>query len=431
MVKQRALGAAFGNIFTANLASSLGDGIVRIAMPLLAARLTDDALLISIVAALSLLPWLFFAIPAGILLDRIDRRRALALAQAVRVALAVLLFMLIWNDALTIWWVYLIVFVYGAFETVYDGAIRAVVPSIVGKADLPRANSRIEAGELVVQNFLSGPLTSLLFAVSALIPVGINGLVFALAGGLALALPKAASGRQFAQTGGEPVVKWHRQFLDGFRFIISSRMLVTLWLFSTFVGIVASAATASWVLFVLDRLEVPEALFGVFMLSGAVGGILGAMLTSRLKSAWGTGLTMAIMTVIDGLAFLFAGLVPTIWAGALAFALSSGSVTIWNILVMSIRQSFIPGRLLGRVHGTWRTLLWGSMPIGSVIGGLLGRIDLAVPLIAGGAVCVVAALVFFRFLTTLPNPEDIDNGDPVLDDLAQDGAGPTEPDRVD
>ena len=297
---------------------------MRIALPLLAARLTQDALLISIVAALALLPWLFFAIPAGILIDRIDRRRALALAQAVRVMLAVLLFVLILTNALTIWWIYLIVFVYGAFETVYDGAIRAVVPSIVGKADLPRANSRIEAGELVVQNFLSGPLTSLLFAVSALIPVGINGLVFALAGGLALALPKAASGRQFAEAADEPAVKWHRQFLDGFRFIISSRMLVTLWLFSTFVGIVTSAATASWVLFVLERLEVPEALFGVFMLSGAVGGILGAMLTSRLKSAWGAGLTMAIMSVIDGVVFLFAGLVPTVWAAAIAFAISSG-----------------------------------------------------------------------------------------------------------
>ena len=175
-------------------------------------------------------------------------------------------------------------FIYGAFETVYDGAIRAVVPSIVPKADLPRANSRIEAGELVVQNFISGPLTSLLFAVSVLIPLGINGLVFALAGGLALALPKAASGRQFAEASDEPKVAWHRQFLDGFKFIVSSRMLVTLWLFSTFVGIVSTrlpppaGCCSCW-----SGCSVPEALFGVFMLSGAVGGILGAMLANRLE----------------------------------------------------------------------------------------------------------------------------------------------------
>ena len=426
MVKDKpgALGTAFANIFTANLASSLGDGIVRTAMPLLAARLTHDPFLISAVAALALLPWLFFAIPAGILIDRIDRRRALALAQAVRTLLAALLFLLVTTGQLTIVWLYFVIFVYGAFETVYDGAIRAVVPSIVERANLPRANSRIEAGELVVQNFLAGPVTSALFAVSVLIPLGANGLVFAFAGALALLLPKAASGRQFTDAKhGEPTVAWYRQFVDGLRFIMANRMLRTLWFFSTFVGIVSSAATASYVLFVLETLKVPEAFFGVFLLSGAVGGLVGAFLANRAKLALGTGLAMAIATTVSGLAFLFMGLLPVLWAAAIGYGLSSLAITIWNILVMSLRQSVIPGRLLGRVHGTWRTLLWGSMPLGALIGGLIARADLALPFIVGGALEAAASLVFFRFLMTLPNPEDVDNGDP----READEAGPTDP----
>lgn len=413
--KAQPLGAAFTNIFTANLASSLGDGIVRTALPLLSARLTTDPFLISLIAALALLPWLFFAIPAGILIDRIDRRRALALAQAVRTTLAVLVFVLVLTGTLTIWWLYLVVFVYGVFETVYDGAIRAVVPSIVGRPNLPRANSRIEAGELVVQNFLSGPLTSALFAVSVLIPVGINGLVFALAGALALLLPKAASGTQFtAATETEPRIAWYRQFVDGFRFIMANRQLRTLWFFSTFCGIVSSAALASFVLFVLDSLAVPEPLFGVFLLTGAIGGLAGAVFTSRLKARLGTGLTMAIATTVSGLFILTTGLLPVVWAAGISFALSSGAITVWNILVMSLRQSIIPGRLLGRVHGTWRTLLWGTMPLGSLIGGLIARVDLVLPFIIFGALEVAASLVFFRFLMTLPNPEDVDNGDEPL-----------------
>ncbi len=433
MVRQKAesLGPAFTNIFTANLASSLGDGIVRTAMPLLAARLTSDPLLISLIAALALLPWLFFAIPAGILIDRIDRRRALALAQGVRTALAALTFVLVFTGSLTIWWLYIVVFIYGAFETVYDGAIRAVVPSIVGRANLPRANSRIEGGELVVQNFLSGPVTSALFAVSVLIPVGVNGLVFALAGALALLLPKVASGTQFTGASStEPRVAWYRQFVDGFRFIMANRQLRTLWFFSTFCGIVSSAALASFVLFVLDTLAVPEALFGVFMLSGAVGGLAGALFANRLKARLGTGLTMALATTISGAFILAAGLVPTAWAVGVAFALSSLAITVWNILVMSLRQSIIPGRLLGRVHGTWRTLLWGSMPLGSLIGGLIARVDLALPLIIGGALEVVASLVFFRFLMTLPNPEDVDNGDPTAGPTDSE-PGPTDPTLLD
>lgn len=424
------LGRSFANLFTANLASSLGDGIVRTAMPLLAARLTNDPFLVGAVAALALLPWLFFAIPSGILIDRIDRRRALALAQAVRTALAVLLFLLVATGQLTIGWVYFVVFVYGAFETVYDGAVRAVVPGLVDRVNLPRANSRIEGGELVVQNFVSGPVTSVLFAVSVLIPIGINGLVFAFAGALALLLPQAASGSQFTDAAGEPRVAWYRQLVDGFRFIMANGMLRTLWFFSTFVGIVSSAASASYVLFVLDTLGVPEAFYGVFLLSGAVGGLVGAVLTSGIKRLLGAGLAMAISSTISGLAFVFMGLVPVLWAALLGTALSSLGVTVWNVLVMSLRQSVIPGRLLGRVHGTWRTLLWGTMPLGALIGGLIARADLTLPLIIGGGLDALASIVFFRFVMSLPNPEDVHSGDQHSGDEPDD-AGPTHPVLID
>ena len=185
------IGAGFGNLFTANLASSLGDGIARTAAPLLAIQLTKDPLLVSGIAALALLPWLFFAIPAGILIDRIDRRRALAIANTLRALLAAALLVLAASGELTIWWLYAIVFLFGVGETVYDGAIRAVVPSIVARPQLPRANSLIEGGELVVQNFAAAPFTSLLFAVSVLIPLGTNAVVYAIAGGLALASPES------------------------------------------------------------------------------------------------------------------------------------------------------------------------------------------------------------------------------------------------
>ena len=404
---KRGLGPAFANLFTASIASNLGDGIARTAMPLLAARLTDDPLLISGIAAMAMLPWLLCAIPAGILIDRIDRRKALAMADAVRMLLAIALCVLSATNGLTIWWLYIVIFVYGAFETVYDGATRAVVPSIVARVDLPRANSRIEAGELVVQSFLSGPLTSLLFAVSVLIPLGVNALAFAVATVLALLLPKVASGRQHAALITAPPVAWYRQFIDGYRFIVKSRMLVTLWLVSTVGGLAFSFATASAVLFLLGPLRMPEAWFGVFMLSGAVGGIIGSIVTAPLKNRLNAGRAMALMLILSGSTLMLMGVWPNVWVVGIAFAISSGSITVWNILVMSLRQSIIPGHLLGRVHGTWRTLLWGAMPLGSLLGGLVGRIDLALPFIIGGVIATLLALVFFRFITSLPNAEDV------------------------
>lgn len=401
------LGPAFTNLFTANLASSLADGIARVAAPLLAARLTDDPLLVAGIAAAALLPWLLFAIPAGILVDRIDRRHALALASAVRTVLALGLVVLVATDALTIWWLYAVVFVYGAFETVYDGAIRAVVPSVVARPDLHRANSRIEAGEQVLQNFVAGPLTSWLLAAAVLVPLGLNTALFAVGAVLAFLLPTAAAGTHRAAAAAAPHVPWHRQLADGLRFILGHRQLRTLWFLSTFTGLCYSAGQATWVLFVLDRLEVPEAWFGTFMLAGAVGGLLGTVVVGRAKDALGAGTVMAVANLVACLTLVAVGAVPTVVVAAAGLAVSAGAITVWNVLVMSLRQALIPSAMLGRVHGTWRTLLWGTMPLGALLGGLLGRVDLTTPMLVGGGAAAVAALVWFRFLTTLPDPADV------------------------
>jgi MFS family permease len=406
------LGAPFANLFVSNLLSSLGDGIARVAVPLLAVQLTDDPLLISAISALALLPWLFFAIPAGILIDRIDRRQALALAQAVRTTLGIALVGLVATGHLTIWWLYVVIFVYGAFETVYDGAIRAVVPSVVERRDLHRANSRIEAGEIVTQNFVAAPVTSWLFAIAAVIPLGLNVAAFAVAGGLALVLPRVAAGAHRTMLSTEPAVPFRRQFADGYRFIMGNQMLRKLWLLSSFTGIWHSAMLATWVLFVLDKLGVPQEWYGAFLVSGAVGGLLATVVVAPMKQALGSGRAMAIGTITSSAVFLVAGLAPVTWVAVLAFAIGSAGGTVWNILVMSLRQAVIPSHLLGRVHGTWRTVLWGTMPLGSLIGGLLARVDLTTPLIVGGIIATLSYLVYYRFLVSLPDPADLEDPSP-------------------
>jgi MFS family permease len=422
--KSQRLGADFGNLFTANLASSLGDGIARTAAPLLAVQLTSDPLLVAGVAALQMVPWLLFAIPAGILIDAVDRRRALAMANTLRGVLAAALVLLVATDTLTIWWLYAVIFLYGIGETVYDGSIRAVVPSIVPKALLPKANGRIEAAETIVQNFLAGPITSVLF-VAVLIPLGANAAAYVLAALLALALPMAASGRQFATAKPAQREPWHRALAAGFRFIFGNRMLVKLLMLSTFIGLSFSAATASFVLFLIERLGLPEAFFGIFLLTGAFGALVGSFIAAPLARRFGSGRTMAVANLVSVIPLMFAGLFPSLWVTGVVYFVTSVGVLVWNVHVMSLRQSIIPGRLLGRVHGSWRTVLWGSMPLGAVIGGLIGRIDLALPFIVGGGAATIAVIVFFRFVSRLPNPEDIDNGDPPA--AGNTDAGPTDP----
>ena len=102
--------------------------------------------------------------------------------------------------------------------------------------------------------------------------------------------------------------------------------------------------------------------------TGQAQGAAGHGLVTKTVTGAGAG----AVTVFPGAVTVEVTVSVTVWmlvtGGAVTFFVSSLSITIWNILIISLRQSVIPGRLLGRVHGTWRTLLWGAMPVGSLIG---------------------------------------------------------------
>ncbi len=400
------LGRAFGRVAVANVSSSFADGIALTAAPLLAARLTSDPVQVAVVAAVSMLPWLLFAIPAGVVLDRVDRRRALSGANTVRFALAALLAVLAVGGWLTLWWLYAVVFLFGVFETLYDGAIRAVIPSVVGRGQLARANSVVEGAETAVQNFLSAPLTSALFAVAVGLPLALCAGAYGLAALLAVFLPAAAAGS--ARSAPDAEVPWRYQLADGWRFIMGHRQLRTLWFLSTFVSLCFAAATATFVLFVLEHMGLAEAWYGWLMLIGAVGSLAGAWVGGRVQRRFRTGPTMAGANLVACAGLVAAGTTPFVPVVSISIAVSFAAVMVWNVNVMALRQSIPPAHLFGRVHGTWRTLLWGTAPLGSMLGGLLAKLGLQMPLILAGGAATIAGIIGFRFLAGLPDPPAAD-----------------------
>jgi len=132
------LGPRFRRLWTASATSNLGDGLFMTAVPLLAASLTRDPLLVSGVTASLFLPWLFFALPGGALVDRMDRRIAMARTGWFRTLVLGALTFTVGLDVVNIWIVYLAVFLLGSAETVYESAARAMLPAVV----TPRASMR-------------------------------------------------------------------------------------------------------------------------------------------------------------------------------------------------------------------------------------------------------------------------------------------------
>lgn len=403
----RRLGPAFTRLWGAAVGSNLSDGFAVTAAPLLAATLTRDPVVVSLVGIAQFLPWLLFGVLSGSVVDRFDRRRVAAVACGVRAVVAAGVCLLVATDSMAIAVLLAAVFVFGTFETVADGSLQAMVPSVVdrdgadGGGRLVRANSRMQGAEVVAQNFVAAPLAGVLFAVAAALPFVAHAAGYVLAAVLVLTLPLSA-GR--AHRGDQPKEQVTRRSLaDGIRFLVGHPVLGRLWAVAIVLALFNALGQAVFVLYVLDLLGLPPAVYGVFAMAAAVGAVLGALVAPRLVRRLGRGHVMFGSVLVTGSSYALCGFVPHVVAAGAGLLLVGASVSVWNIVSITVRQELVPSRLLGRVHGAWRTLGWGLMPVGTFAGGLLGAVDLRLPFIVGGMGIALAGLVVKRTLLVLPD----------------------------
>lgn len=403
------LGAGFARLWTSAIASNLADGIGRTAVPLIATTLTRDPALIAGLTAVTFLPWLLFGIPAGMLLDRVDRRVAMAVANSVRFAVAALLALLIAGDALSIWWLYACVLLFGLGETVFDNATTTVVPSLVAREQLDRANGRMQSAEIVLQNFVATPIAGFLFAAAIVLPVWLTGAGFLIAGLLALSIPAAAA-RAHA-FGASPRSSGHDEthaekdavtarpgMRAVVRFLVDHRFLRKMIVLTSITASALAFAQGSVVLLLLQTYELPAAYVGVVTALVGVGALVGALISSRLVDRFGRGRVMFWAILVSGVGIFAVGLTANVVIGVLAYAVGAFGVAVWNVPWGALRQSIIPGAMLGRAMGIVRTIGWGLSPIATVLGGFVARTELRLPFIIGGGIVVVLTLIAARLL---------------------------------
>ncbi|MDP9373173.1 MAG: MFS transporter, partial [Chloroflexota bacterium] len=167
---RRGLGPEFRKLWAASAVSNLGDGVALVAAPLLAAALTRDPALVAGLAVAQQLPWLLFALLSGALADRLDRRRAMAAVGAGRAALIGALGIAVLLDHANLPLLYAVFFLLGVGETLFDTTAATVLPAVVPREQLPRANARLSGIATVTNHFIGKPLGGLLFAAAAALP---------------------------------------------------------------------------------------------------------------------------------------------------------------------------------------------------------------------------------------------------------------------
>jgi MFS family permease len=408
--KQREpLGKPFNRLWSASFASNLADGLLKVAAPLLAASLTKDPVIISFLAALVMLPWLLFAITIGGLVDRVDRRLLLASANALRFASAAFLAVSVSFGFINIQLLYIAAFTFGIGEVIYDTTAQSMIPQLLKREQLERGNARLEVTAVTIGEFVGAPLSGLLYATAIGLPFvfGSFGILVAIA--LVLAIPKTfhadwqrANGL-LAAADAEPAPKT-RFWADirfGIRYLYEDKTLLKLVLLTATVGFFFSTTGSTLVLFLTEILGVTPALFGFVLAAPALGAVIGSVLTPRLSKRFGRTNVMAAVLALSSLVTLLQGASPNVWVFMALMLVGGVAITLWNVLLMSTYHQIIPNHLFGRIHGTRRTLVWGLMPIGAIVGGFIATIDLRLPFFVGGTICLVISIFAVGFVRRL------------------------------
>jgi MFS family permease len=401
--KPDSLGPAFNRLWSASLASNLADGLFKTSALLLAATLTKDPVVISILAAVVMLPWLLFAIPIGGLVDRIDRRLLLATANAIRFAMAAFLAVTVALDFVTIPILYLVAFVIGAAEVLYDTTSQSMIPQVLKTKHLERGNARLEIGAVTVGEFIGTPLSGLLFTAAIALPFALGSAGILVAVVLVLMIPgnfRKAIATDENNVPTEPTTFW-ADIRFGIRYLYENKTLLKLVLLTANVGMFSAATSSTVVLFLTEELAVEPVWFGFVFVVPAVGAIVGSITAPKVSALYGRTTVMAYSMIAFCLAAVLTGLSPNVFVFALVGLLMSVTVTWWNVLLMSTYHQIIPNALFGRIHGTRRTLVWGLMPIGSLLGGFIAQYGLRMPYFIAGGVALIIAFFGFRFTTRL------------------------------
>jgi len=399
MTKSVPLGHDFSRIWSASLITNLVDGVLRLAAPLLAVSLTEDPILIGALTALGLLPWLFFAIPIGAIVDRVDRRKALVLGNSLRAAIALFIAFAVSQGFINIWLLLISVFFFGICEVLVDTTSQAVLPQILDKSNYERGNSRLQISEVIVSQFAGAPLSGLLYAVSIALPFFFSTTGFILAGLLILLFPfeREINARKEGEVGQAKLgLKGDIKF--ALNYLFQDKQIFSIVVITTLLGFFYSLSNAIAPLFILKELKVSPALFGVVLAIQGVGALAGSIAAPMVSKYLGRGKALAINVFFASLLVIFIGLSPNAYFFVAVSVLIGFTISVWNILLMSLYQSLIPPELYGRIHGARRTIVWGLMPIGAIIGGVIARGGLRLPFLIGGVIATLIAFFSYKHI---------------------------------
>ena len=405
------LGRYYWRLWWANTISSTGDGAFVAALPLPALTITRDPRLVSVVTAATYLPWMVLSLPAGALVDRYDRATLMWRAQAVQAAVVTIIAVLVVARQASIEVLAAGGLLLGSAEVIFSNAAQSVLPALVPPELLPKANGSQQVSLTVGESFLGPPVGSLLFAAAAVLPFGLDAASFAGSAALLARLPRtghAAENAENAENGENakhPPIR--AQIAEGLHWLARHRLLRVVAVLLGIYNFANQMGQAVLVLLATQTLHVSARGYGLLLAASAVGSVVGGLVNPILTRRMGMLPSLVLPALVDAAAFVGIGLAPGPIVVAALLAVQGFSVTMWNVVTISLRQRVVPGHLLGRVNSVYRMLGWGLMPLGALAGGFVAHAaGLRAPYIVAGLLCGLSALAALPILLAATRQQD-------------------------
>ncbi|MGM1059595.1 MFS transporter [Saccharothrix sp. Mg75] len=392
------LGSRFHRLFGATLVSAIGTGMHAAALPLLALQSTSSPMALSFVVMAAEVPWVLLSLHAGVVVDRLDRRRVMVWADLGRFAVLVVLAMLIGTARVDLLWLVLAAFLLGVGQVFFDLAAQSAIPDFVSRdpRNLATANGRIFAAESNGEDFVGPPVGSALFGVWNFLPFAGNALSFVASGLLILSIRPDAKPEEKPEA---PRRSVRSDIVEGVRWLFRNRTLRALATVSCLGNVAATAQFAMLALLAKEVLGLPDFGFGLLLTATAVGATFGGLAAAAASRRFGPGTVMLAGKTGVGAAILVLGLVADPWVAAAMMMATGALMTAEKVVVSTLRQQIVPDELLGRVLSSSRLVVMIGGPVGAALGGVLASVfTVQVSYVAAGAFLILVALAFYPVL---------------------------------
>ena len=390
----------FMMVWSAATVSILGSQVTLIAVPYIALTMLGSSVFqVSLLAGVEMLPFLLFTLPAGAWLDRVRRRPVLIGADIGRGVVLMSIPVAYVAGSLSLGQLFAVAFITGTLTALFDVADQSYLPAILDRGALVEGNARLQISYSVAQ--IGGPTLggNLIAIIAAPIAIAIDALSFFISGGFLSAIRRREEvpQRRLGETGRPASMK--SDIAVGLRYVLGNRYLRSIAACTGISNLFAAALFGVFPFLIWDELKLPPAFFGTVMGVASIGFLAGAALSSRLPRDLGIGRTIVVSAALGSPAFLLLTLTPedlslaavTLFVGWFVAGMSQ---VIYNVAQISLRQAVTPPEMQSRMNATMRFIVWGTIPIGSVMGGALATV------VSVRAALILAALG--SFLSVVP-----------------------------